>query len=187
MKICNKCSVANDDRAVFCTGCGAVLPNNRDENTQAQTCTASENPVNSEPNTAPSQQTGANPYAQAQQPYAQANSAYAQSTPPYVQPVFTRPQMPYSPQFGFIDENMLPNEYKPVTVWQYIGLMLLLFVPVAGPIILIIMAFGAGDKSISLKNFARAILVLLGVFIVLSFVFTFLAGMFATQYGAAPY
>lgn len=178
MKICDKCSVANDDKAVFCTGCGAVLPNDREENLQESA--VSENPVNYQANEAPAQQSAT---SQAQSPYAQVNPAYSQGSSPYVQPVYSQPaqpQMPYSPQYGYISENMLPPEYRPVTIGQYIGYTILFGLPFIGIIMLFITAFG-GDKSISLRNYAKYYLIMYAIGIVMVFVVFLFAGLFSAS------
>lgn len=183
MKICDKCSVANDDKAVFCTGCGAVLQNNSEAN--AEMPVISENPVTSE---APVQQTD---FSQQNTEYAQLNTAYAQPQSPFVQPVGSQPAMPqtsYGQPYGFapINENMLPEDYKPVTVGQYVGYTFLFSLPIIGFIMVLVTAFGS-DKSISLRNYAKSYLVWFVISIVLVFVMLFFIGMFAAIIGSSPY
>lgn len=189
MKICEKCSVANDDKAVFCTGCGAVLPNNTDANEQMQADTGSANPVNTEPNTTGYQQTDAAAYAQAQPQYSQANPPYVQSTPPFVQPVYSQPaqsQMSYSPQYGFVNESMLPPEYQPVTMWQYVGYTLLFSLPIIGIIMILVTAFGS-DKCVSLRNYAKSFLIMYAIGFIMAWVIFFFIGLLAVSIGASPY
>lgn len=172
MKICDKCSVANDDAAVFCTGCGAVLPNDNGQETQ-------ENQVN---------QASAEMNAPQPQPtYAQQGPAYSQMQSPYVQPVGSQPAYstpPYSQPYGYapINENMLPEEYKPVTVGQYIGYSILFGLPIIGIIMLFVTAFGS-DKSKSLRNFAKANLVMFAIGIVLAIVWIVFAGAIIGEIG----
>lgn len=182
MKVCDKCSVANDDKAVFCTGCGAVLQNNSEVN--AEMPVISENPVTSE---APAQQAEfSQPNIEYEQPntaYVQPNTAYAQPQSPFVQPVSSQPampQMPYGQPYGFapINENMLPEDYKPVTVGQYVGYTFLFSLPIIGFIMVLITAFGS-DKSISLRNYAKSYLVWFAISIALVFIMFFFAGMLA--------
>lgn len=175
MKVCDKCSVANDDKAVFCTGCGAVLPNNNEVNAEMPVIT--ENPVTSE---APAQQ---EEFSQPNTEYEQPNTAYTQPQSPFVQPIGSQPampQMPYGQPYGYVpfNENMLPEDYKPVTVWQYIGYSLLFSLPVIGIIMVLVTAFGS-DKSISLRNYAKSYLVSLLIGLVLGFVMLFFVGMSA--------
>lgn len=168
MKICDKCSVANNDTAVFCTGCGALLPNSSSAD--------SENPIVSE---ASAQQN--TEYAQPNAEYSQQNTAYAQPQSPFVQPIGSQPAMPQMP-YGYapINENMLPEDYKPVTVLQYIGYTILFGLPIIGIIMLFVTAFGS-DKSISLRNYAKYNLIMYAIGIVMT-VFVFLvAGMFSAS------
>lgn len=174
MKICDKCSVANDDAAVFCTGCGAVLPNNNaQENVVNQTSTETfEQPQS---------------YSQTQPTYAQPQQAYSQPQPPFVQPVGSQPAYstpPYSQPYGYapINENMLPEEYKPVTVGQYIGYSILFGIPIIGLIMLFVTAFGS-DKSKSLRNFAKAQLIILAIVIVLYIIVFICAGTIIGELG----
>ncbi|MCH5189685.1 MAG: hypothetical protein J1F37_03900 [Oscillospiraceae bacterium] len=168
MKICDKCSVANDDKAVFCTGCGAVLPNDNGQ----------ENGVN---------QASTEAYEQPQASYAQPQQAYSQPQPPFVQPVGSQPAYstpPYSQPYGYatFNENMLPEEYKPVTVGQYIGYSILFGIPIIGIIMLFVTAFGS-DKSKSLRNFAKANLVLYAIGVVLAIIWVVFAGALVTSTG----
>lgn len=158
MKICDKCGVANPDNAAFCTGCGAVLLNNTDVKEEMP-----ENTVNQTEQGSPEQQAD----------FAQQNTAYTQyQQSPFVQPVYSQPaqpQMPYSPQYGYINENMLPPEYKPVSVGQYVGYTILFGLPIIGLIMLLVTAFGS-DNSVGLRNFAKSVLVFYAIGIVLTIV-----------------
>lgn len=105
--------------------------------------------------------------------YTNSNSSYEQPTQsPFVQPVYSQPaqpQMPYSPQYGYINENMLPPEYKPVSVGQYVGYTILFGLPIIGIIMLFVTAFGS-DNSIGLRNYAKSVLVFYAIGIVLTIV-----------------
>lgn len=178
MKICDKCSVANNDTAVFCTGCGALLPNNSSADLEFPA--DSENPIASE---ASAQQNSE--YAQPNAVYPQQNTAYAQPQSPFVQPIGSQPampQMPYGQPYGYapINENMLPEDYKPVTVLQYIGYTILFGLPIIGIIMLFVTAFGS-DKSISLRNYAKYNLIMYAIGIVMIVVVFLVAGMFSAS------
>lgn len=175
MKICDKCSVANDDAAVFCTGCGAVLPNDNGQETQ-------ENQVNQASAEMNAPQPQQQSYSQPQSTYSQQGPVYSQMQPPFVQPVGSQPA--YSQPYGYapINENMLPEEYKPVTVGQYIGYSILFGLPIIGIIMLFVTAFGS-DKSKSLRNFAKANLVMFAIGIVLAIVWIVFAGAIIGELG----
>ena len=63
-----------------------------------------------------------------------------------------------------MEENNIPNEYKPVSLWAYVGLMALNMIPCVGLIATIVFACGA-IKNKNIINFARAQLVLAGIIV----------------------
>ncbi len=85
-----------------------------------------------------------------------------------VPPMYAMP-----PQFN---ENMLPEEYKPVSVGKYIGYGILFSIPLVGFIMLLVTAFGSNTNK-SLKNYARAMLVMYAIGVVLSIVMVILMGV----------
>ncbi len=100
----------------------------------------------------------------------------AEQAPEYAPPVQSAPQPPYQPVsqtfYGMppqFNEDMLPEEYKPVSVGKYIGYSILFSIPVVGFIMLLITAFSGGTNK-SLKNYARAMLVMYVIGIVLGVV-----------------
>lgn len=58
-----------------------------------------------------------------------------------------------------------------ISVWKYLGTMVLFCIPIVGQIMLFIKAFG-GEKNKNIKNLARAYLLLAVIMVVLSIVFT---------------
>lgn len=97
----------------------------------------------------------------------------APQAPEYEAPVQAAPQPQYQPapqpvyamppQFN---EDMLPEEYKPVSVGKYIGYSILFSIPFVGFIMLLVTAFSGGTNK-SLKNYARAMLVMYVIGVVL--------------------
>lgn len=49
----------------------------------------------------------------------------------------------------------IPEEYKPISMWGYLGYEILFSIPCIGFILLIVFSFG-GTKNINLRNFARS-------------------------------
>ena len=117
-------------------------------------------------------------------------------TPVIEQSVLT-PNIPIN-QAGVTNENMQPinnnlGDATPLTnegineggeivsVWKYLGIVLLFCVPVVGQIMLFVKAFG-NEKNKNIKNLARAYLLLAVIAIVLSIVFSivFAATLLAT-------
>ena len=69
------------------------------------------------------------------------------------------PQMgwaqPQQPQVVFFNESMLPDEYKPISMWGYFGYQILFYIPCIGTILLLVFALG-GAKNKNLRNYARS-------------------------------
>lgn len=154
MKNCPMCNALNNDENQYCEVCGASL--------------------------AVSQGT---PYEQPMQEPPAQNAYYAQpQAQPQTQP---QPQQPYGYQqppfmtpYG-VNEAMLPEEYKPVSVLTYIGYNLLFCIPLVGFIVLLVTAFSGNQKK-SLKNYARAVLIM-GL---ISFALCFIIGTLVAVLGA---
>ncbi|NLL90894.1 MAG: zinc ribbon domain-containing protein [Ruminococcaceae bacterium] len=107
-----------------------------------------------------------NPYANTQQN--SPNYSYQQSAPPYT--------YPSSPPQQAVDVPPAPNSlYAPVSVGAFIGVMLLMAVPLVNLIMLFVWAFGSSTK-INLKNYARASLILTLIGIVLAILFSLVLG-----------
>ena len=54
-----------------------------------------------------------------------------------------------------MDQNNIPFEYKPISMWGYFGYQILFAIPLIGFILLLVFSFG-GTKNINLRNFARS-------------------------------
>lgn len=54
-----------------------------------------------------------------------------------------------------ITEENLPEQFKPISMWCYLGYQLLFSIPVIGWIMLIIFAISK-DENINVQNFARS-------------------------------
>ena len=53
-----------------------------------------------------------------------------------------------------MDNNNIPEEYRPISMWGYFGYEILFSIPIVGFICLIVFAIGA--KNVNKKNFARS-------------------------------
>lgn len=86
--------------------------------------------------------------------------------PPPAQTAYT-PQQTYVPQ---------PAAYsgqpgtEPLRVGQYIGMLLLMCVPILGIILLFVWSFG-GSVNLNKKNYARAMLIVCAIGLILSIIF----------------
>lgn len=53
-----------------------------------------------------------------------------------------------------MENNNIPEEYRPISMWGYFGYEILFSIPIVGFICLIVFALGA--KNVNKKNFARS-------------------------------
>lgn len=163
MKNCPMCNALNNDENQYCEVCGASLAVSRGTNYEQP---AQEPPVQNAY------------YAQPQaQPQAQ-SQAQSQAQPQPQQPPYGYQQPPFVTPYG-VNEAMLPDEYKPVSVLTYIGYNILFCIPLIGFIVLLVTAFSGNQKK-SLKNYARAVLIM-GL---ISFALCFIVGIVMAIFGA---
>lgn len=157
MKNCAYCNALNDDNNSFCEICGK--PFAAEESTENGTAPETQQGFSSQEAASAAQ----SQYAQApgaQPQYGQPPFGSAPYSAPYVQPGAYPP----------VNENALPEEYKPVSVGAYVGYTILFSIPIIGFIMLLVTALSSTNKK-SLRNFARAQLILLIIGVVLSFAF----------------
>ena len=62
---------------------------------------------------------------------------------------------------------VVPNKFKPISAWGYIGYQLLFSIPLIGLIFMLVFAFG-GTNNINLKNYARSFLIWILIGLVIS-------------------
>ncbi len=160
MSFCPKCGKEIMNNLSICENCSADVAQQQVSNQEYQQETVYVDPVATE-----------NQYQSApnQQQYQSAPNQYQYQANPYYPPTIT--------------EYMLPPEYKPVSIWAYLGYSILFSLPVIGLIMLFIVGFGS-NYSKSLRNFAKYNLIMIAistVLVVLFYVFFFVVmGMSAT-------
>ena len=133
--------------AKFCTNCGATLDDDK------KFCTECGASVNETPAGAAAPPPQAAPQSQAAPVYAQTATA---TMPP--------------PQSAYYGGDMAPakgSKYEPITTGGYIGIMLLMCIPIVGQILMIIWAFAA--RKVNKRSLARASLIMMVVALVISF------------------
>ena len=69
------------------------------------------------------------------------------------------------------NEQNIPSEYKPISMWGYFGYEILFMIPIIGFILLLVFALG-GTSNKNLKNFARSYFCL---FIIVAVIFAIIA------------
>ena len=84
----------------------------------------------------------------------------------------------------------IPDDYRPISAWGYVGYQLLFAIPLVGFICILVFALG-GSTNKNLKNFARSYLciwliaIILGV--ILAIIFTVLGvGIFSATSSVSP-
>lgn len=155
MKTCPNCNALNNDISKFCEVCGSAL----EEPQTAETTVLTETPETTVLNEAPV-------YTAPQQP------TYQAPAQPVAQPQYQAPVQPgFAPQMYPINEAMLPSEYQPVSIGSYIGHSLLFSLPIIGFIMLIVTACSS-SKSKSLRNYAKAMLIMYAIAVVFSVLFS---------------
>ncbi len=95
------------------------------------------------------------------------NQSYQSSMPPAAPTSYGsyNPNVPYQPpmQQGY---NPMSEDLKPISPWGYIGYNFLFSIPLVGLVLLFVYAFG-GSTNRNLKNYARSILIMMAIVIVL--------------------
>lgn len=124
---------------MFCTNCGT---DNNNGETNCKNCGA--------------------PLAGADNNAAFNNGSYAYNQ----QGAGTYGNQPYMNNNMGFDENSIPEEYRPISMWGYFGYQILFAIPCVGLIMLLVFVFG-GTKNKNLKNFARSYFCMLIIGVIL--------------------
>jgi len=178
-KFCTGCGMELAEGLMFCTGCGTKVPEDAPkeapvsneaeqfaaEKTQEPVAqaVATEQPVAQPQKNAP-------PINQAQPQYnPQQQQQY--SPPPPQQTAYTPPPLPRE----ILDSDVKGTKYEPISAWGFIGIMLLMCIPVVGALLVIIWACG-GCRKLSKRAFARATLILVAIGIVIGLIIGIAAG-----------
>ena len=125
---CPKCGTEVSDDKAFCPECGNPLKSQAQQASGAQQAAGAQQ-------ASEGQQT-----AEAQQSW-QATGAQSGARP--------HPQVQFQS-----DTVVLPDEYKPISMWGYFGYEILFSIPIVGFIVLIVLSING--KTQNVKNFARS-------------------------------
>ena len=142
---CPKCGTEVSDDKAFCPECGNPLKSQAQQNSGAQQAAGAQ------------QAFGGQQTAGAQQSW-QATGAQNGARP--------HPQVQFQS-----DTVVLPDEYKPISMWGYFGYEILFSIPIVGFIVLIVLSINGKNQNV--KNFARSyfcftiiVLILLAILLV---------------------
>ena len=125
---CPKCGTEVSDDKAFCPECGNPLKSKAKQASGAQQAAGAQQ-------ASEGQQT-----AEAQQSW-QATGAQSGARP--------HPQVQFQS-----DTVVLPDEYKPISMWGYFGYEILFSIPIVGFIVLIVLSINGKNQNV--KNFARS-------------------------------
>lgn len=125
---CPKCGTEVSDDKAFCPECGNPLKSQAQQNSGAQQAAGAQQ-------ASEGQQT-----AGAQQSW-QTTGAQNGARP--------HPQVQFQS-----DTVVLPDEYKPISMWGYFGYEILFSIPIVGFIVLIVLSINGKNQNV--KNFARS-------------------------------
>lgn len=157
MSYCSKCGMKLDDGGRFCTGCGTPVPS----------------PVATEASP-PQTERIETRIGERQAPL-----------PLYEAPVQTQPTSLYMASAASVQGEVQPpagSRYTPVSTGGFIGIFLLMLIPIVNLILLIVWACG-GCKKVNQVNLARAMLVLLLIGAALMALVVFVGGLFFNSLG----
>lgn len=72
-------------------------------------------------------------------------------------------------------DSNIPEEYRPISMWGYLGYEILFSIPCVGFILLIVFSLG-GTKNVNLRNFARSYFCVIIIVAILLVLMTVLGG-----------
>ena len=91
-------------------------------------------------------------------------------------------QQPYTQQPVYNNINVtpqIPDNYKPISPWGYLGYSILFAIPVLGLILLIVFSFS--DANINRRNYARSIWCALLLGVIITVILVILAAVLGTS------
>ena len=180
-KFCTGCGMELTDGLMFCTGCGTKVPEGAPaESTSQAEAVKEEIPpaaeVIKEPvavQAEPQQQQLQQQYIPPQNTQTQQNQQQIQTQPPPQQTTYTPPPLPRE----IMDSDVKGTKYEPISAWGFIGIMLLMCIPIVGILLVIIWACG-GCRKLCKRSLARATLIMAAIGLVISLIIGIAAGSF---------
>lgn len=170
---CKKCGQKNADEAKFCRRCGAELKAvglNDETSDETVNCGDKEKKAG---------ERQSDPVRPPQDPYSFEQDSRERNQ--------TYEQPPYNNRVNdSVSPEMIPEEYKPISMWGYLGYELLFSLPIVGFVLLIVFSVG-GTKNRNLKNFARSYFCFLLILIVIIILIIVLYSALVGSVGSAAY
>ncbi|MBR3994183.1 MAG: zinc ribbon domain-containing protein [Clostridia bacterium] len=161
-KFCTGCGMELTDGLMFCTGCGTKVPEDAPVEAPAvKEEIPAEEKVVKEPVTVQAQ------------PEQQQQYIPPQQQPPPQQTAYTPPPLPRE----ILDSDIKGTKYEPISAWGFIGIMLLMCIPIVGILLVIIWACG-GCRKLCKRSLARATLIMTAIGLVISLIIGIAAGGF---------
>ncbi len=155
-KFCTGCGMELTDGLMFCTGCGTKVPEGAPAEAPAvKEEIPAEEKVVKEPVTV------------------QAQPEQQQQYIPPQQTAYTPPPLPRE----ILDSDIKGTKYEPISAWGFIGIMLLMCIPIVGILLVIIWACG-GCRKLCKRSLARATLIMAAIGLVISLIIGIAAGGF---------
>lgn len=194
MKKCITCGQEIKDDALFCPYCGTRNQGDEPQDTVQDTSVNDNQAENSSDDTVTTDEAAQNiandPFA-----YNRMNLGQAQQVPPMqqyqpqqqvppMQQYQPQQQVPpmqqmYQPQYGIANAAWQDTNDQPLSVGGWIATMIVLMIPVVNFIMLLVWAFGSGNKS--RKNYCLASLIIAVVMIALIMIFYIAFGLSAAS------
>ncbi|MBQ3160527.1 MAG: hypothetical protein IJC04_00210 [Oscillospiraceae bacterium] len=161
-KFCTGCGMELTDGLMFCTGCGTKVP----EGAPAE-APAVKGEIPAE------EKVVKEPVMVQAQPEQQQQYIPPQHQPPPQQTAYTPPPLPRE----IMDSDVKGTKYEPISAWGFIGIMLLMCIPIVGILLVIIWACG-GCRKLCKRSLARATLIMAAIGLVISLIIGIAAGSF---------
>ena len=136
---CPKCGTEVSDDKAFCPECGNPLKSQAQQNSGTQQAAGAQQASEGQQTAGAAQNFGAQ--QQSWQATGAQNGAQSGARP--------HPQVQFQS-----DTVVLPDEYKPISMWGYFGYEILFSIPIVGFIVLIVMSINGKNQNV--KNFARS-------------------------------
>ncbi len=161
MAHCTNCGAELKEGVKFCTECGATV--------SEQAAAAEDSKPQAPKQEAPKQEVPVQPAAQPQ-----VQQTYAQPQPQQ-QPVYAQPTS--APMLAQAQAPMTGSPYELITTGGFVGISLLLCIPIIGPILILIWALG-GCRKYQKRYYARAVLILTVIMLVIALILGLTAKLF---------